>query len=107
VETAWKGKGQWQTVPKKSGPIAGATISKEAVGKESGKAMQGADPSHGAAQREMSKTESEGHLSAASFIDSAKKHLPRQKYRCCGLRAANLQVLVFPLLTAWARKEAG
>ena len=40
--------------------------------------MQGADPSHGAAQREMSKTESEGHSSAASFIDSAKEHLLRQ-----------------------------
>jgi hypothetical protein len=56
--------------------------------------MQGADPSHGAAQREMSKTESEGHSSAASFIDSGKEHLPRQSQSLLTLEAAGLQIKV-------------
>ena len=68
--------------------------------------MQGADPSHGTARREMSKTESEGHSSAASFIDSVKKHLPRQNCYSRRPRMANLQVLVSLLLNAHTRKEA-
>jgi hypothetical protein len=91
---------------KKSGPIAGATISKEASGKESGKAMQGAGPSHGAAQSEMSKTESEGHSSAASFIDSAKEHLPGQNEGYRGVWAANPQLIVPRSLSGLVEKLA-
>jgi len=57
--------------------------------------MQGAGPSHGAAQSEMSKTESEGHSSAASFIDSVKKHLLRQNESHLKFMTANLQVILF------------
>ena len=39
--------------------------------------MQGADPADGAAQKEIK--ESEGHSSAASFIDLEKKHFLLQR----------------------------
>jgi hypothetical protein len=72
----------WSPI-KKKGPISGATFSKEAIGKESGKAIQ-ANPPVGLARREMSRTESEGHSSAAaSFIDISIKHLLRQR-KCAG-----------------------
>ncbi len=43
--------------------------------------MQGVDPPAGPTQRDVSRTESEGHLSAASFIDYIGVHLPGQN-RC-------------------------
>jgi len=41
--------------------------------------MQGADPANGAAQKEKSVKESEGHSSAASFIDLGKVHFLLQR----------------------------
>ena len=57
--------------------------------------MQDADPPAGAAQRE-SRTESEGHSSAASFINLAKVHLPRQKEEAREAARAQPQVAVQP-----------
>jgi hypothetical protein len=52
--------------------------------------MQGAGPWNGAAHKEMSKKESEGHSSAASFIDSVKEHLPLQIGTVPAFAPANL-----------------
>jgi hypothetical protein len=57
--------------------------------------MQDADPPAGAAQRE-SRTESEGHSSAASFINLTKVHLPRQRKESHKPVQARLQVAVQP-----------
>ena len=55
--------------------------------------MQLAVPILGTAQREMSRIESEGHSSAASFIDIPKQHLPRQRKLFSGfLDTMNLTV---------------
>jgi hypothetical protein len=67
------------TAHEKAAPFLGPLSQKRHVGKESGKAMQGADPANGAAQKEKSVKESEGHSSAASFIDSGKVHFLRQR----------------------------
>lgn len=63
---------------KRAAPFLGPQFKRGDRKETSGKAMQGAAPPAGTAQREMSRTESEGHSSAASFHTSAKKHLPGQ-----------------------------
>jgi len=55
--------------------------------------MQGTDPAKEAAQCEMSKKESEGHSSAASFIDTGKVHFPLQKQPGYRLNSHDLQIL--------------
>lgn len=67
------------SVHEKAAPFLGPLSQKRQDGKESGKAMQGADPANGAAQKEMSVIESEGHSLAASFIDFEKVHFLLQR----------------------------
>jgi hypothetical protein len=66
-------------LPRKSGPISGATFSKEAVGKELGKAIQQANPPVGLAQERCREQKVKVISSAASFIELILKHLPRQR----------------------------
>jgi hypothetical protein len=69
----------WHSAARKSGPISGATFSKEAVGKELGKAIQQANPPVGLAQERCREQKVKVISSAASFIELILKHLPRQR----------------------------
>ena len=91
----------------KAAPFLGPHSQKRQVGKESGKAIQRANPPVGLAQREMSRTESEGHSSAASFIELGLKHLPRQRRRLSRARGAELQELAKATLTVRAGWRLG